>query len=163
MGGTAAAVWRMKGVLYLPENHMHWSCFVSEAKRKVVRYFSGEVLKRVTYCGHIKSRTLAVVLIHFALRVRAMNIRHIPRGWCLWPPLPATVCENWMGEGSLNAALCELHVNPLTRNDHSSGRTAPITSKCCILYIYSTNIGTEYFKHGIYSPFFFLFKMQFVS
>ena len=24
----------------------------------------------------------------------------------------------------------------------------------CILYIYSTNIGTEYFKHGIYSPFF---------
>jgi len=26
----------------------------------------------------------------------------------------------------------------------------------CILYIYSTNIGTEYFKHGVYSPFFFL-------
>ena len=24
----------------------------------------------------------------------------------------------------------------------------------CILYIYSTNIGTEYFKHGIYSVFF---------
>ena len=24
----------------------------------------------------------------------------------------------------------------------------------CILYIYSTNIGTEYFKHGVYSPFF---------
>ena len=23
-----------------------------------------------------------------------------------------------------------------------------------ILYIYSTNTGTEYFKHGIYSPFF---------
>jgi len=23
-----------------------------------------------------------------------------------------------------------------------------------ILYVYSTNIGTEYFKHGIYSPFF---------
>jgi len=26
----------------------------------------------------------------------------------------------------------------------------------CILYIYSTNISTEYFKHGIYSPFFSL-------
>ena len=25
-----------------------------------------------------------------------------------------------------------------------------------ILYIYSTNVGTEYFKHGIYSPFFSL-------
>ena len=31
-----------------------------------------------------------------------------------------------------------------------------------ILYIYSTNIGTEYFKHGIYTSL-FLFKMQFVS
>ena len=54
------------------------------------------------------------------------------------------------------------YINPLTPNDHYSGRTAPLTSKHCILYIYSTNIGTEYFKHGIYSPF-FLFKMQFVS
>ena len=31
---------------------------------------------------------------------------------------------------------------------------APLTSKRCILYIYSTNIGTEYFKHGIFSSFF---------
>ena len=44
--------------------------------------------------------------------------------------------------------------NPLTPNDDYSGRTAPLTSKRCILYIYSTNTGTEYFKHGIYSPFF---------
>ena len=53
--------------------------------------------------------------------------------------------------------------NPLTPNDHYSGRTAPPNSKRCILYIYSTNIGTEYFKHGIYTPFFFLFRLQFVS
>ena len=46
-------------------------------------------------------------------------------------------------------------INPLTPNDPYRGRTAPLTSKRCILYIYSTNIGTEYFKHGIYSPFFF--------
>jgi hypothetical protein len=45
-------------------------------------------------------------------------------------------------------------LNPLTPNDHYSGLTSPLTSKLCILYIYSTNIGTEYFKHGIYSPFF---------
>ena len=44
----------------------------------------------------------------------------------------------------------------MTPNDHYSGRTAPLTSKRCILYIYSTNIGTEYFKYGIYSPFFSL-------
>jgi len=46
-------------------------------------------------------------------------------------------------------------INPLTPNDHYRGRTAPLTSKRCILYIYSTDIGTEYFKHGIYSLFFF--------
>ena len=46
-------------------------------------------------------------------------------------------------------------VNPLMPNDPYRGRTAPLTSKRCILYIYSTNIGTEYFKHGIYSSFFF--------
>ena len=28
------------------------------------------------------------------------------------------------------------------------------THQICILCIYSTNIGTKYFKHGIYSPFF---------
>ena len=38
-------------------------------------------------------------------------------------------------------------------NDPYRGRTAPLNSKRCILYIYLTNIGTEYFKHGIYSPF----------
>jgi len=56
----------------------------------------------------------------------------------------------------------KISFNHLTPNGHYSGRTAPLTSKRCILYIYSTNIGTEYFKHGIYSPFLSL-KMQFVS
>jgi len=44
--------------------------------------------------------------------------------------------------------------NLLTPNDDYSCRTTPLTSKRCILYTYSTNIGNEYFKHGIYSPFF---------
>ena len=39
-------------------------------------------------------------------------------------------------------------------NDPYMGHTVPLTSKRCILYIYSTNIGTEYFKHALYSPFF---------
>ena len=59
-------------------------------------------------------------------------------------------------------SLTHYVLNLLTPNVDYSGRTAPLTSKCCILYIYSTNIGTENFKHGIYSPFFPL-KMQFVS
>jgi len=47
-------------------------------------------------------------------------------------------------------------INLLTPNDHYSGRAASLTSKRFILYIYSTNIGTEYFKHGMYSPCFSL-------
>jgi len=53
---------------------------------------------------------------------------------------------------SQKSGLCFLY--PLTPNDPYSGRIAPLTSKRCILYIYSTNTGTEYFKHGLYSPFF---------
>jgi hypothetical protein len=49
-------------------------------------------------------------------------------------------------------------LNPLTPNDPYMGRTAPLTSRRCILYIYSTNIRTEYFKHAAHSPF-FLFEM----
>jgi len=39
-------------------------------------------------------------------------------------------------------------VNYLPPNDHYMGRTAQLTFRCCILYIYSTNIRTEYFKHS---------------
>jgi len=48
----------------------------------------------------------------------------------------------------------QANINPLRPNEPHRGCTAPLTSKRCILYIYSSNIGTEYFKHGIYSPFF---------
>ena len=46
-----------------------------------------------------------------------------------------------------------IEINPLTPNDLYMSRTAPLTSKRCILYIYSTNVSTEYFKHALYSPF----------
>ena len=54
------------------------------------------------------------------------------------------------------SAALTITCSPLTPNDPYRGHTAPLTSKRFILYIYSTNIGTEYFKHGIYSPFFSL-------
>jgi len=46
-------------------------------------------------------------------------------------------------------------INPLKRNDLYIGRTAPLTSRRCILCIYSTNTRTEYFKHAAHSPLFF--------
>jgi len=42
----------------------------------------------------------------------------------------------------------DVSVNHLTPNGHYMGRTAQLTSRCCILNIYSTNIRTEYFKHA---------------
>jgi len=39
-------------------------------------------------------------------------------------------------------------LNPLKPNDLKRRRTAQLTYKCCILYIYSTNIRTEYFKNS---------------
>jgi hypothetical protein len=47
-------------------------------------------------------------------------------------------------------------VNPLMPNGHYSGRTALLTSRPCILNIYSTNIRTEYFKHAAQFPSFSL-------
>ena len=47
-----------------------------------------------------------------------------------------------------------MHYNILEPNAPYRGRTARLTSKRCILYIYSTNLGTEYFKNSTYSPFF---------
>ena len=44
-------------------------------------------------------------------------------------------------------------VFPLKPNDAYICLTAPLTSRCCILYIYSTNIRTEYFKRAAHSPF----------
>jgi len=42
-------------------------------------------------------------------------------------------------------------INPLTPNDHYSGRTAPLTSKVAFYIFIQKNIGTEYFKDGVYS------------
>ena len=56
----------------------------------------------------------------------------------------------------LNRLSGQTQLNRLTPNDPYMGRTALLTSKRCILYIYLTNIGTAYFKHALYSPFFSL-------
>jgi hypothetical protein len=45
-------------------------------------------------------------------------------------------------------------INHLTPNGHFSGRTAPLTYRCSIFFIYSIALRTEYFKHAAHSPFF---------
>ena len=65
-------------------------------------------------------------------------------------------CKLFMTSSLLNPAnspFINIFINRLTPNDPYMGRTATLTSKRYILYIYSTNVGTEYFKHALYSPF----------
>ena len=73
--------------------------------------------------------------------------------WCKM--INAVQWSNITDHITCNVTSISIWLNRLTPNDPYMGRTAPLTSKRCILYIYSTNIGTEYFKHALYSPFFF--------
>jgi len=58
----------------------------------------------------------------------------------------------WTQTIAMNAVRSLHNINPLTPNDDYIGRTATLTSEHFIVYIYSTNVGTECFKCGIYSP-----------
>jgi len=51
----------------------------------------------------------------------------------------------WGGSGRKGVSM---YINHLTPNGHYVGRTAQLTSRCCILCIYSTNTRNEYFKHA---------------
>jgi hypothetical protein len=66
--------------------------------------------------------------------------------------VPLNVCKIALLGCKVMLVMLLTRFNPLKPNDPYDGRTAPPTSKRCILYIYSTNVGTEYFKRGIYSP-----------
>jgi hypothetical protein len=62
-------------------------------------------------------------------------------------------CEFPMQCPSINCAHCypnklTNYFNPLMPNGRYSGLTTLLTSRRCILNIYSTNIRTEYFKHA---------------
>ena len=99
--------------------------------------------------GSVGSRTFLGVLIGKFV----FDILQIPSG-CI------QICEGRITHTSIPLAcgyrsLRKMFI-PLKPNDPYRGRTATLISKRRILYIYSTNTGTEYFKHGIYSPFFSL-------
>ena len=109
-------------------------------------------------CHHVSNAVYCMWNTLPALTLTTPRFSHIALTRSLWcsrhtPVVSLTRLTSWTP-----CVFCDVSIsifNPLTPNDHYSSRTAPLTSKRCILYIYPTNIGTEYFKHGIYSPFFF--------
>jgi hypothetical protein len=80
--------------------------------------------------------------------------------WLWHPPIPLS-SGYWDSFQGIKWKVCEVdqlspsstEVNHLMPNGHFSGCTAPLTYRCCIFFIYSTDICTEYFKHAAYSPF----------
>ena len=86
-------------------------------------------------------------------RVTFLWVKQREREVNLPPPSSAKVKNKWMytstpprslyGVDWENTKLC---FNPLTPNDPYRGRTASLTSKRCILYIYSTNTAIKYFN-----------------
>ena len=61
------------------------------------------------------------------------------------------VLQSYTVTSLISVRAIDCYINLLAPNDQYIGRTARLTSKYFILYIYSTNICTEYFKHGIFS------------
>ena len=125
------------------------------------------IIENTTGLPHIKIKSL---LCYESVQIGV----YLPRFWriALPPSSGSEVVSSWtssvlktppkfwqrfISQGHVqNLREHDYENTPLTHNEHCSGRTTTLTSKCFILYIYSTNIGTEYFKHGIYSPCFYL-------
>ena len=78
-----------------------------------------------------------------------------PFSWCVLINLSHLLHDHYFAGTALSSFdnYPLIFINPLTPDDPYSGHTTPLTSKCGILYIYSINTGTKYFKHGIYSLF----------
>ena len=92
---------------------------------------------------HCKSINLLIYLIHLKVHSCGLTLKK-------WKSV------RWRNSSIIINISVLYMFNLLTPNDPYMGLTAPLTSKRCILYIYSTNIGTEYFKHALYCPFFSL-------
>ena len=66
-----------------------------------------------------------------------------------------------LGQGS---TVLNLAINHLTPNGHYMGRTAQLTSRYCILYIFIQQIYVLNILNMLHNlRFFFLFKMPFIS
>jgi len=87
-----------------------------------------------------------------SFHLSARSSVRLERLGCHW----VDILETWYLSIFENISKNTKFINLLKPNGPYTGRTGPLTSKGYILYIYSTNIGIEYFKHGTYCSFYFL-------
>ena len=103
------------------------------------------------YFSTLFGKELYLFRTHLLSIIRSLNTVFTAIG--IWHTSYVAVCLTLLADGNItsttNTYCCEYSINRLTPNDPCTGRTAPLTSKRCILYIYSTNIGAEYFKHAL--------------
>jgi hypothetical protein len=85
----------------------------------------------------------------FEIRFNIIHLSSLMR-LCLWDSRKAETGVTFSG-----VMLIQNCINHLAPNDVYIRRTAQLTSRRCILNVYSTNILTEYFKHAAHTPFFF--------
>ena len=118
-------------------NLMHWllfihkilfssTCFEPQEFLVACRYTAHAVYRQATRNSH---REWQYHMLHvyncILLKMSTWGSKHVEENNILW----------------INNNQCmKLLINHLTPNGHYMGRTAPLTSRCCILYIYSTNI-----------------------
>ena len=157
------------------------NCFVSEllfipqkTQSKALRVFSARKHSAISETT-VWYRTTQQIFFFIVRSVRVSWYSYVKATLCacdrhvyssgLWQLLHVSTCPCYRQGGISSVLHVEYSqllrgtvVNRLTPNDPYMGRTAPLTSKRCILYIYSTNVGTEYFKHALYFPFFFSSK-----
>ena len=110
-----------------------------------------------SWCTHYTSNCVTFITEYLFQALSLCFIRHIlsELSRCLVSGLyVVTIFSTFIFSRHFFRGYFRVWFNPLKPNDPYRGRTAPLTSKRCILYISATNIRTEYFKHGIYSPFF---------
>ena len=93
--------------------------------------------------GHLEYLTVDGRIILKRI-LKRWDWRHLVQDRYKWEALLHTAINVWFHKLRGISWL-----NRLTPNDPYMGRTPPLTSKRYILYIYSTNIGTEYFKHAL--------------
>jgi len=132
---------------------MHFACWIVKAR---IQTHTDNILMLIAFRKQQWLRERALMLRYTYIACILYRYGCLCRSVIQWPFVVFGLPVVFKCLMTLYKGLTNLNCNCLYGQPIYSGRTAPLTSKRCILYIYSTNTGTEYFKHGVYTPFFSL-------